>query len=243
MWARSIDAAGRQTEPRTPCALGGSLTVLLVLAAVSCGQGRLLPAASAHSIPGAPEAATEEKGGIRVSADGDDWKGPPADLATKLTPVKVRIVNHSGQPAVIEYARFKLIGGHGRVYRALPPVPLDHKVDEIAAIHPVYAASNFFVAPRYHDVYPTFSPWSRPLERDDDSSAEGEQRWGRDLPTRTIERMGLPEGVVADGGEISGFLYFENAVGHENRLTFRADIYDEQSGDQLAKIEIPFRVE
>ena len=56
-------------------------------------------------------------------------------------------------------------------------------------------------------------------------------------------RMGLPEGVLADGGEISGFLYFEDANKHESRMTFRADIDDGQHGGQLAEIKIPFRVQ
>ena len=217
---------------------------VLSLSAVSCAQGRMLPAASAHAIPGAPEAAADEVQGVRVSAEGDDWNAAPADLSTRLTPVKVRIVNHSGVPARIEYQQFTLVGGHGHVYRAIPIVPLDHQppVDGVGTIEPIYAASNFFVAPRYHDVYPTLAAWPQPLERDEAFSNEQYQRWNDGLPTRAMQRMGLPEGVLADGGEISGFLYFEDATKRESRLTFRADIDDEQHGDQLAEIKIPFRV-
>ncbi len=205
----------------------------------------MLPATSAHTIPGAPEAAAAEAAGIRVSAEGDDWDASPADLSTRLTPVKVRIVNHSGAPARIEYQRFTLVGAHGHVYRAIPIVPLDHAspVDSTGTITPIYAASNFFVAPRYHDVYPTLHAWPRPLARDDASSDQPSQRWERGLPTGPMRRLGLPEGVLADGGEISGFIYFEDATQRERRLTFRADFEDEQHGDQLAKVTIPFRVE
>jgi hypothetical protein len=220
--------------------------MLPLLVAVSCAQGKLLPAASAHVVPGAPEAAAEEIQGLRVSADGDDWTGPPVDLSTRLTPVKVRIVNHSGAPAVIEYERFRLIGGHGHVYRAIPPIPVDHRtpLDRVGTIVPVYAASNFYVAPRLHDIYPTLAAWSRPLARDEGAPSTGLYRlWSEDLPTRAMQRMSLPEGVLADGGEISGFLFFENATKRESRLIFRADIDDEEHGDRLAKIEIPFRVQ
>lgn len=205
----------------------------------------MLPAASAHTIPGAPEAAADEVQGVRVSAEGDDWSASPTDLSSRLTPVKVRIVNHSGAPARIEYQQFTLVGGHGHVYRAIPIVPLDHQtpVDGAGTIEPIYSAFNFFVAPRYHDVYPTLPAWPHPLARDDVSSNEPNQRWGQGLPTRAMRRMGLPEGVLADGGEISGFLYFEDATKRESRLTFRADINDEQQGDQLAEIKIPFRVQ
>jgi hypothetical protein len=83
----------------------------------------------------------------------------------------------------------------------------------------------------------------QPLDRDGDPSAERYQLWGRDLPTRAIRRLGLPEGVLADGGEISGFLYFENATKRERRLTLRADIDGAQDGDRLTKIELPFQVQ
>src|SRR5579871_3733670 len=220
------------------------LVVLSLLLVVSCGQGRMLPAASAHDVPGAPEAASQEKAGVRVSADGDDWEARPADLPARLTPVKVRIVNHSGADALIEYERFELVGAHGHVYRAIPLLPADGETaDGADPIHPVYAASKFYVAPRYHQAYPSLDPWSRPLARDDSSFGDRYKLWDRDLPTRAMRRMGLPEGVLVDGGEISGFLYFENATRHEKRLTFRADIDDEQTGDELAEITIPFQVD
>jgi hypothetical protein len=220
-----------------------ALLAALALGGLSCAEGKLLPAASAHVIPGAPETATAERGGVRVSADGDDWSASPADLPERLTPVKVRILNHSGAPVLIEYRQFALIGARGHVYRAIPPIPLEHPPGSDGTIEPVYAASNFFVGPRFHDVYPTLAAWSQPLDRDGDTSAERYQLWGPDLPTRAIRRMGLPEGVLADGGEISGFLYFENATKRESRLTFRADIDGAQDGDQLTKIELPFRVQ
>src|SRR5579863_4060794 len=226
----------------------GPLVLLLIIAlsaGTSCAESRMLPATSAHVVPGAPETAAAEAAGVRVSADGDDWTARPEDLAKRLTPVKVRIVNHSGAPAIITCEQFSLIGNHGRVYRAIPLVPLDHQqpLDGAGAIHPLYATSKFFVAPRLHDIYPTLAAWSRPLAWDASAVDERFHLWGPDLPTRTMQRLGLPEGVLADGGEISGFLYFENATKREGHLTFRADLEDEQDGTSLAQIEIPFRVQ
>ncbi len=204
----------------------------------------MLPAASAHTVPGAPEAAAAEVQGVRVSAEGDDWDASPADLSSRLTPVKVRIINHSGAPARIAYQQFTLLGADGRVYRAIPVVPLDHQspVDDAGTIRPIYAASKFFVAPRYHDIYPTLAAWPHPLTLDAAASNDLYHRWDDGLPTRPMQRMGLPEGVLADGGEISGFIYFEDATKRERRLTFRADFQDEQNGDQLAEVKIPFLV-
>ena len=194
-------------------------------------------------MPGAPEAAVDESAGVRVSAEGNDWNAAPADLPGRLTPVKVRIVNHSGVPIEILYQQFRFKGTHGRVYQPIPLVPIDHQhPDDAHPIHPIYSASNFYVGPGLHDVYPSLPAWSTPLPRDDAFYERQYQRWEKDLPTRAMQRMGLPEGVLADGGEISGFLYFENVTRNESRLTFKADIDDVRQGDEVAEIDIPFRV-
>ena len=238
----SAETAGRNATIRRALFVFLSGLPLTVL---SCGQGRMLPAASAHTVPGAPQAAAAEVQGIKISAEGDDWDASPVDLATRSTPVKVRIVNHSGAPARIEYQQLTLVGAHGHVYRAIPIVPLEHEapVNGTGTITPIYAASNFFVAPRYHDIYPTLDAWPHPLARADASSDELYGLWGDDLPSRAMRRLGLPEGVLADSGEISGFIYFENATKRERRLTLRAEFADEQGGDQLAEITIPFVVQ
>ena len=222
----------------------GSLPVAIVaVGALACAQGKLLPAAAARTVPGAPEAAVDENSGVRVSAEGNDWTAAPADLAARLTPVKVRIVNHSGVPIEILYQQFMLKGRHGRVYQPIPLMPVDHHhPDGVAPIHPIYSASGFYVGPAFHDVYPLFPAWSAPLRRDDAFYERQYQRWEKDLPTHAMQRMGLPEGVLADGGEISGFLYFENVTRKESRLTLKADIDDVRHGDELTEINLPFLV-
>lgn len=205
----------------------------------------MLPAASAHTIPGAPEAAADQQAGVRVSAEGNDWNSVPADLPGRLTPVKVRIVNHSGVPIEILYQQFALKGAHGRVYQPIPLLPVDHQhpIDGAGTVNPIYSASSFYVGSKFHDIYPSLPAWPQPLARDDGFYDRQYQRWDKDLPTHAMQRMGLPEGVLADGGEISGFLYFENATRKENRLTFQAGIDGVRQGDELAEIDIPFLVQ
>ncbi|HVT08379.1 MAG TPA: hypothetical protein VHO67_13050 [Polyangia bacterium] len=213
--------------------------VAIGVAAMGCAEGRLLPASSAHVIPDAPSAAAAEDSGVRVSAEANDWSGAPEDLSEKLTPIKVRIINRSGGPVQVLYQQFALVGSHGRRYQPLPPAQAGDA--SAPAVHPVYAASNFFVAPRLHGVYPTLDPWSAPLARDEDFYARQYRRWDDGLPSRPMRRMALPEGVLADRGEISGFLYFENATRKEKRVTFHADM-NQPAGDEVAEIEIPFVV-
>jgi hypothetical protein len=232
------------TPPERTLTPRGASSIFLSLLAVGCAQGQLLPAASAHAIPDTPGGAVAQDSGVRVSAEANDWSASPADLAARVTPIKVRIVNHSGGPIDILYQQFALVGGRGHRYEPLPPVPVAGETGQgVGTVHPVYSASSFFVAPKLHVVYPSLDSWSAPLPRDDDFYARQYGRWDKDLPTRPMRRMALPEGVLADGGEISGFLYFENATRREKRVMFHADIDQPPQGAELTEIEIPFVVQ
>ena len=205
----------------------------------------MLPAKTARVIPDAPGFAVVEQGGVRVAASGDDWTSRPADLPNRLTPVRVRIINHSGRSVQILYDRFTLAGARGRLYRPLPPVPLFHHrpVDSAGTVRPFFASDSFFVRLAYRDVYPSLPPWPTRLPGDDQLNERQYKLWGQGLPTREVQQMGLPEGVLSDGGQISGFLFFENATGRESKLLFKADLEEGQGGRMVTSISIPFRVE
>jgi hypothetical protein len=167
---------------------GGAVTLITVVGGLlagglACGHGRLLPASTARVVPGAPESAVAEQDGVRVAADADDWRGKPADLTERLTPVKVRIVNHSGKPIRILYERFALAGAHGRVYRPLPPTMLAASpgVRHGEAVQPIFASESFFVGPRLQDVYPSLTAWPRPLPRTESFYERQWRRWKADL--------------------------------------------------------------
>jgi hypothetical protein len=210
--------------------------------AAGCGHGQLLPADSANLVPGAPDSAFAEEGGIRVAVSGDDWRGDPKDLGDHLTPVKVRVVNRSGHPVQILYERFSLVGGGGHTYRPLPVVPLDHQGSG-ARLLPFFATANFFVGPRYHDVYPSLDAWPDPLPRDDAFYDRQYRRWGPMHPTVQMMRSALPEGVLGDGGEMSGYLYFENATRHEHRVKFRVELDEGHGAEVVASVDVPLRVD
>jgi hypothetical protein len=205
----------------------------------------MLPASTARLVPGAPGFAVAEQDGVRVAASGDDWTARPADLPDRLTPVRVRIVNHSGRALQILYDRFALAGARGRLYRPLPPVPLSHErpLDSAGTVRPFFASASFFVRPACRDVYPSLPPWHDRLPSEDGFYERQYKLWGRDLPTPEVQRMGLPEGVLEDGGQITGFLFFENATGRESKLLFKANLEADQGGRTVTAISIPFRVE
>lgn len=219
--------------------------LVLGLGPLACGHDRMLPANTARVIPDAPGFAVVEKDGVRVAASGDDWTARPADLPDRLTPVRVRIINHSGRSLQILYDRFTLAGARGRVYRPLPPVPLfhDRPLDSAGTVRPFFASDSFFVRPAHRDVYPSLPPWPTRLPGDDRLYERQYKLWGQGLPTPEVQRMGLPEGVLSDGGQISGFLFFENATGRESKLLFKADLGEGKGSPLVTSIAIPFRVE
>jgi hypothetical protein len=231
-----------------PIAIRGVLRVgagMLLALSIGCGHGRMVPGPSARVIPDAPNFAVVEHDGLRVSASGDDWNVPPEDLGTVLSPVRVRIVNHTGHSLRLLLGRFSLVGAHGRVYRPLPPIPLFHESpqDALGVVRPYFVPASFFVRVAYRDVYPSIPPWPVRLAADDQFYQQQYALWSEGLPTREMQRRALPEGVLADGGEIAGFVYFENATRREGKLSLKIDLRDGDSDAEVTSAAIPFRVE
>ena len=228
-------------SPATICPINGrALTAAVLLLAVGCGHSKLIPAPSAARVPGAPGAAFLVLGVIGCSADAQAWQGQAVELPDSVTPVKVRVANSSGRPIGLLYQDFALVGQNGHRYLPIPVLPLDPDTQS-TRLDPIYASSKFFVAERFHDVYQGVDPWPQPLRRDDELYETQYRRWGQ-RPSTDVVRMGMPEGVLGEGGVISGFLYFERPV-HEDRVTFEAEFDSSEGPDTIALVKIPFWVE
>jgi hypothetical protein len=217
-----------------------SLGPIFLLLAAGCGHARLTPAPTAERVPGVPGAAFLVVDGIGCSADAQAWQGG-GKLPDSVTPVKVRVANSSGRPIRLLYQDFALVGTHGHRYLPVPVLPLAPDA-EATRLDPIYASSKFFIAERFHDVYQGVDAWPQPLGRDEDTYETQYRLWGRERPSSDVVRMGIPEGVLADGGIISGFLYFERPV-HEDRVTFDAEFDSSEGQATVASVKIPFRVE
>jgi hypothetical protein len=217
--------------------IGAALPLLGVW---SCGHGVLVPAPPAQIISGAPKAAFQEEAGVGCSADTGAWPERAAKPPDSVVAVKVRVRNRSGKPIHLLAEDFVLVGKSGEKYRALPVLPLDGET--LPRLKPVYASVKFYVAPRLSAAYPTLEPWSGGLARDQVLYDREFDRWGKQRPTLDMIRMALPEGVLEDGGLISGFLFFESPLDDEDRVTFQADFAPADGSGTLASIEIPFRV-
>ena len=62
------------------------------------------------------------------------------------------------------------------------------------------------------------------------------------LPTEAMLQEGISEGVVADHGRVTGFLYFHKPVGPSQGLAFSAILVDMHTGQSFGQIVVPFAV-
>ena len=208
----------------------------------ACGHGHLGPAKSAQIVRDMPNAAVTNSDGVRLVATFDDLRGLQRDLPDNIAAVKIRIVNHSDHDIRLLYEDFKLVGKRGRVFHALPVIPLDHGelVARVAPVRPIYATENFQVAALYHDVYPSLPPSAVPMTRDKALYDTAYRKWGGSPPGELL-RMAMPEGSLEPAGEITGYLYFESPIGSESRLTLRATFDGPVS--QPTTLTIPLQVD
>jgi hypothetical protein len=90
-------------------------------------------------------------------------------------------------------------------------------------------------------MYPGFAPWPYgawaydPLYYD-----RWYGSWPRTLPTQDMIEQALPEGAVAEGGSISGYVYFQMPEGREPQVTFEMTLVDAQNGEAFGTVRIPF---
>jgi hypothetical protein len=214
---------------------------LPLLGMCGCSHAVLVPASTAKVIAGAPKAAFQEAAGVRCSADTGAWPDGAPKPPESVVAIKVRVRNESGKAIRLLAEDFVLVGKGGQKYRPIPVLPLDG--ESLPRLNPVYASVRFYVAPRFRAAYPTLEPWSAALERDQALYDRQFDRWGKTRPTLQMIRMALPEGVLEDGGLISGFLFFESPLDDEDRVSFQADFSPgDGSADSVASLEIPFRV-
>ena len=222
---------------------------LLVLAA--CGGGTTLePAPGATAGPGDAAMATVSE--VRVTADPGEWPGS-YEIASEVTPIQVTVDNNGNFPVRVRYSEMKLVAPDGRTLTALPPYRIEGTAEQPVVARglydpiasPAFTWNRFSVAPYYATVYPNATAWNRPFAWDplyyDNTFGFWEQTA---LPTPAMLARALPEGVVEPGGEVTGFVYFEDLdLSEDERVGFRFDIVNARTGREIATASMPFVVD
>ncbi len=218
------------------------LAALFASAGACTTEPELLPASGYTSAIGRRSLAVESRGGVTVTADGSVWDSSPKKLANELTPVWVTLHNESGRSLRIQYDEFTLRGASGAIYIALAPYAL-----RASRSNPVFEVPDggyfdrFHVAAYLAPFYPWLPVWNGPLPYGPSLHSVA---WRAGLPTASMLDRALPEGVLENGGNASGFLYFQKVDVRESGATFQAGLQEptgaRQPTHRLAAIDIPF---
>src|SRR5712691_10351275 len=212
-----------------------ALSCLFALA--GCVHDKVLePAAGAALVPGRQNVAEQSTSGVNLRVTGDAWKGDPQDLGTLFTPVRVTIENHSGKTLRVSYRDFTLAGASGFHYAAIPPMKARgtlgmRKAPSSPTLQPArWEHRGFMVAPHYSYLYPGLEPWPGVFAYDPLWYDTIYSRWPERRPPKDMLSEALPEGVVQDGGSVSGFVYFQSVTGRESAVQFEMNLVDGSDG-------------
>jgi hypothetical protein len=203
----------------------------------------LVPAPGAEVSESYANYATASAGGVEILVNGNTWPGRE-EVRTEITPVRVIVRNRSGVPVRIGYDSFELIDSVRNQYAALPPFSIDETISEPVARY--YPARGYYSAGYYSPFYPGFGPfWGDPFPY---SSSYYDRHYGYwreiELPTEEMLELALNEGVLEDGGEVTGFLYFEKVDPETRQVRFKAELSNagEEGAEPVATVSIPFAV-
>lgn len=130
------------------------VTALLLAGAACVHPVRFHPASPEQAVPGQPESASAEQGGVRVVAHAGGWRGAPEDIEDRLTPIEVYVENESGRSVKIGPEYFGLVAQNGFHYQPLEP----GEVQRLAGTG--YGSPVVYYG--YYGAYPwpgVWSPW------------------------------------------------------------------------------------
>ena len=217
--------------------------IALVLSSAACTQNEtvLRPGANAQVAPaGRGQGAVASNAGVRVEVRSRAWTGEPENLETEITVLHVTLANRSQRPMLVRYQDIKVTQG-GVAYAAIAPYDIDEDVEEDYYFAD-YPYQRYRVAPHLARYYPR-SHVADPFWWDDPYYYHWSS-WPTyvsiELPTPDMVEAALPEGVLAPGESIAGFLYFEELDDDVADVRFTVDLIDASNRSRFGRIAVPF---
>jgi hypothetical protein len=225
--------------------MGAVLSGLFLVLAGCSTTADLKPAPAAQTVAGHTDAARASTQGVSLLVQADDWPGP-VDIQKAVTPLKIRIENKGPQPVQIRYNEFALISSENRTFSALPLSRIEEEVAVPVRVYhsPRFYHRNFHVAPHYAGIYPEVPPYHLRFPYDPYYNSVYYGYWDqREMPTSEMISRVLPEGVIDSGGMLDGWMFFEKVDASAlNRVVFRSDLINAETGKKFAEVRIPFVV-
>lgn len=199
------------------------------------------PAPGAVTLGRGQDQVVDHFAGVELIANPDAWRGIP-EIMQEVLPVKVIVRNRHGKPIRVGNQHFALIADSGEHFAAKAPGEIKGSVT-IAAPVP-YSGPSFY----HHDFF-MYGPFGyygginrgvEPFYHDPFYYSRYQYRRQVPLPTEEMISEALPELTVPDGGEVSGFIYFEPLM-DARRVSLRMDLV-ESDGNLFGTILLPFLV-
>ncbi|MBI5545670.1 MAG: hypothetical protein HY901_17420 [Deltaproteobacteria bacterium] len=213
---------------------------IMLLVASCASYTTLAPPPGAPTLAGKEKATVAESSGVRMVVNGH-WSGQPSNLPDLVTPVRVTLENHSGAPLTVRYDDFALRTS-GFVARALPPFEIQRPGAEGGAGWPYFGFGvGAYSGPFYWgwDPWPGFGWWGSGYY----PGYYGSYYLAEPLPTRDMLKKALPEGVLEDGGQVSGYVYFQRVQASEGTLVqLSLDLLNAQDKSSVGWIGVPLVV-
>lgn len=214
--------------------------------ALACAGVADLEPLGGTPVPGHDKTVVSERQGVRLTAQAADWPGAP--IEREVTPLRILIENQSEVPIAVRYSAISLVDrGRNVSYAALPPLDIEGSIDV-----PITALdrrginyAGFSVAPYYSPYYPGLSTWPHAFAYDDLYYDTYYGRWVQlQLPTPDMIANAMPEGVLEPGGQLGGWIYFEQVEDRgEPVVELRYEVSNAETGESMGTIMIPFAVD
>ncbi len=188
----------------------------LLLGALACGSAQLAPASNAEVVPGAKDVAVARSSdGVTLAAKADAWPGSPR-VPQELTPIQIQIENRSPASIRAMLADIRLVTD-GEALVAREPVSIEIE-PQATTVGKTSADVDSMTG-----VY-EFSP------RDPFKTALARQ----------IQSLSLPQGPIASGERVQGFIYFDSLPEHARTATLEVAVRRDPAGPVEALLSIPF---
>jgi hypothetical protein len=210
---------------------------LVAIALLGSGCATVLRPAPEAARTGRADEAVATDAGVQVVVAADAWHGYPVEIDEVITPLLVTLTNDSGRQLELRHELLGLVTPGGVLYAAVPPFDVRGVVYQ--PIDAAYPAGGF--TPYYSPWYPGWGVSGGPY-----------RPYSYGGFYSTVERVSLPsgdmveealdEGILAPGGRVTGFVFFER-IEDVRRVTFSMRLVDAKTGEQFGAVAIPFVVE
>jgi hypothetical protein len=212
---------------------------------ITCTHGYRVVAKSSGVLknPGVADCA-----GVRIIAEVEQVT-KKSILYNKLTPLRITVKNNTGKSLYVKYCEFSLTGEEtGRNYPAFPLYELTGEPENLQVILPypfpidlLLIYDRFFVAPYCSRMYPSMPSSSQNFPVDTLYYSRNYTMWAElQLPAEQLLRELIPDGILGDGGHISGLLYFPKIHFKDKAFVFKAELINAEDDKSIGIIEIPF---